>query len=168
LVSEVLLGRYTLPEAKVQGSRLARHEAGVWGEVRQLVDSLGRGSHRDKEFNANILPHCRALVEATGRRMAYDAAASSDKVTPEALALFESTCIMSDLSWYCDNENISRKELFAHDAFAASKALPQLQEMLDQTEAAEWTSVPILSDDLWDDFVQRLPIFSYQGLDPAE
>jgi alkylation response protein AidB-like acyl-CoA dehydrogenase len=167
LVSEVLLGRYKLPEAKIKDSRLAKHEAGVWNEVREMIGSLDLGSHRDQTFNMHVLPRCQALVEATGHRMAYEAAFSSYKITPEALALFESSCIMSDPSWYCESESASRNELFARDVQITTEALPQLQILLNQTNAAPWTTVPILTDERWDEFVQGLPAFSTPDVAPA-
>jgi acyl-CoA oxidase len=167
LASEVLLGRYELPAPKLKDSRLARHEASVWQEARETMLSLDQNSHRDQAFNAHILPRCRALIEASGHRMAYEAAAACDSITPEALALFESGCVMSDLSWYCEYDGASRKELFARDVDAAKAVFPQLKSLLDQTKAAPWASTPLLDGEDWDSFVQRLPVFETADVAPA-
>ncbi|KAI1503307.1 hypothetical protein F5X99DRAFT_375626 [Biscogniauxia marginata] len=160
LVSEVLLGRYKLPEAGLKSSRLARHEAGIWQEARQILAALGPGGHRGSAFNAHILPRCHALVEATGHRMAYEAASTSDKVSPEILNLFESTCVMSDMSWYCEAGGATRTELFAGHAQAVEAVLPQMESLLSQTDAADWTTALIVDEEKWDNFVKSLPVFS--------
>ncbi|KAI1418323.1 putative acyl-CoA oxidase [Hypoxylon sp. FL1857] len=159
LASEILLGRYELPPARMKNCLLARHEAGVWKEAREMVESLGPGNHRDQPFNAYILPRCRVLVESTGHRMAYEAAVSGGKVTQGLLSLFESICVMSDLSWYCENGAGSRKDFFAREVEAVEAVLPQLPTLLDETKAASWTTVPIVNEKLWDDFVESLPVF---------
>ncbi|KAH7311388.1 hypothetical protein B0I35DRAFT_357141 [Stachybotrys elegans] len=158
LVSEVLLGRYALPAASMN-SILARHEAGVWREAREMVASHCMDGHRDEAFNTYILPRCRALVEATGHRMAYEAAHESKSMTPEAMDFFESVCMMSDPSWYCEHEGWTRQKLFGHDAKAAQVLFPQLSNMLTQTQAARWASAPILSGSSWNGFVDRLEVF---------
>ncbi|KAI0965617.1 acyl-CoA dehydrogenase/oxidase [Xylaria arbuscula] len=159
LVSEVLLGRYKLPEAKNKSCPLARHEAGVWQEARELIESLGAKSHRSEEVNAHLLPRCRDLVKASGHRMAYEAAAAGGKMKPEALRLFESTCIKSDLSWYCQFDGLNRNDFFKNDTTAAREALPLLQEFLAQKRPSRATVAPIMNDESWDEFVQSLPTF---------
>ncbi|KAI1140098.1 putative acyl-CoA oxidase [Hypoxylon sp. FL0543] len=159
LASEILLGRYALPPARMKDGLLARHEAGVWQEAREALASLKSGDHRDQPFNAHILPRCRALVEATGHRMAYEAAASGGKVSQGLLNLFESVCVMSDLSWYCENTRMRRKDLVARDVEAAEAVLPQLPTLLRETKADVWTTAPIVDDKSWEEFVDRLPVF---------
>ncbi|KAI1145319.1 acyl-CoA dehydrogenase/oxidase [Nemania diffusa] len=162
LASEVLLGRYKIPEAKIKTCLLARHEAGLWKEAREILESLGDKNHRSEEYNTHLLPRCRDLVKATGHRMAYEAAAISGKLKPEALLLFESTCIKADLSWYCQFEKLNRTDFFVNDANAARDALPLLQEFLsknDQLEGKVVPVAPIMNETTWDNFVQNLPAF---------
>ncbi len=161
LVSEVLLGRYKVPEARMKTCSLARHEAGIWQEAREMIESLGAKNHRSEEVNAHLLPRCRDMVKATGHRMAYEAAAASGKLRPEALQLFESTCIKTDLSWYCQSEGLSRNEFLANDAKAAKEALPLLQEFLTQSRPSGAAVAPIMDEKSWDQFVQSLPVFSH-------
>ncbi|KAI1172925.1 acyl-CoA dehydrogenase/oxidase [Nemania sp. FL0916] len=160
LASEVLLGRYKIPEARMKTCLLARHESGVWQEARQMIETLGSKNHRSEESNAYLLPRCRDLVKSTGHRMAYEAAVASGKMAPEALRLFESTCIKSDLSWYCQFEGLSRNDFFANDAKAAKEALPLLQTFLSKNESRIGALAPIMTDMAWDDFVQDLPLFT--------
>ncbi|KAI0811666.1 acyl-CoA dehydrogenase/oxidase [Xylaria sp. FL0064] len=160
LASEVLLGRYEIPEARIKTCPLARHEDGVWQETRDLIESLGITDHRSEEINAHLLPRCRDLIKATGHRMAYEAAVDSGKVKPAALRLFESTCMKSDLSWYCEFEGLNRNEYLANDTKAAQEALPLLQEFLIQSRPPGATVAPIMDEGSWDEFVQSLPTFA--------
>ncbi|TRX88833.1 hypothetical protein FHL15_010292 [Xylaria flabelliformis] len=159
LVSEVLLGRYELPEAKMKMSSLAKHEAGIWQEAREMIEALGSQDHRSEEINAHLLPRCRDMVKATGHRMAYEAAATSGKLKPAALRLFESTCMKKDLSWYCQFEGLSRNDFFAKDTEAAKEALPLLQEFLCQSGKSETVVAPIMDENSWNGFVCNLPTF---------
>ncbi|TGJ80501.1 hypothetical protein E0Z10_g8262 [Xylaria hypoxylon] len=161
LVSEVLLGRYQLPEAMMKTCPLARHEIGIWQEAREMIESLGDKNHRSEEVNAHLLPRCRDMVKATGHRMAYEAAATSGKLKPEALQLFESTCMKTDLSWYCQFERLSRNEFLANDAKAAKEALPLLREFLCQSRPSRATVAPIVDEESWDEFIESLPVFTH-------
>ncbi|KAI1746659.1 acyl-CoA dehydrogenase/oxidase [Xylaria castorea] len=168
LVSEVLLGRYALPEAKMKTSLLAKHEAGIWQEAREMIESLGSQDYRSEKFNAHLLPRCRDMVKATGHRMVYEAAAMSGKLKPEALRLFESTCMKMDLSWYCQFEGLNRNDFLAKDTEAAKEVLPLLQEFLCQSGHPKVVMAPILDEKLWDEFVYNLPTFkSVVELEPT-
>ncbi|KAJ2991606.1 hypothetical protein NUW58_g2454 [Xylaria curta] len=166
LVSEILLERYQLPEPRMKACPLARHEAGIWQEARDMMASLGNRNHRSEEFNAHLLPRCRDLVKATGHRMAYEAAASSGKLTAEALDLFKSTCMKADLSWYCQFEGLNRNEFHAKDTMAAKAALPLLREFLNPNGASSQDGTigaavaPIMDEKLWGEFVHNLPTFT--------
>ncbi|KAI0385250.1 putative acyl-CoA oxidase [Hypomontagnella monticulosa] len=162
LASEILLGRYELPPAEMKDCLLARHEAGVWQEARETMASIAKSGHRHKAYNSNVLPRSRALVQATGHRMAYEAAARKGNISPEILNLFESTCITSgDMSWYCGNGDATRQDLLARDVEAADALLPRLKELLSETGAAPWTTAPIASQEGWDEFIGRLPVYRY-------
>ncbi|KFY02044.1 hypothetical protein V490_00659 [Pseudogymnoascus sp. VKM F-3557] len=158
LVAEVLLGRYQLPIARDPTSLLARHESGVWDEARQIAISI-RGTGRTAEFNAHILPLCRQLVEATGQRMAYEAAQTSKDVPSEMLNVFVANCIEADRSWYCVHEGCNRMKLFTQQVKAYEAVLPQLEEFLDNCQVAPWASSPILTEKNWESFVHTLPVF---------
>ena len=155
----MLLGRYKLPEAKDGNCLLAKHEAGIWQEAREMLQSLGITNYRSEEVNAHLLPRCRDMVKASGHRMAYEAAVSSGKVKPTALRLFESTCIKSDLSWYCQFEGFTRNEFFANDVKAVKEALPLLQEFLTQRHPSMAAVAPIMHETSWDEFFEGLPTF---------
>lgn len=159
LVSEVLLGRYKLPEPKMKTCLLARHEERVWREAREMIEALGDKNHRSEEFNAHLLPRCRELVKATGYRMAYEAAASTEKLRPEALRLFESICVKTDLSWYCQFEQLSRNDFLANNTKIAREALILLQEVSCKSDHPSAVRTPIMDEGSWDEFVGSLPRF---------
>ncbi|KAK5994333.1 Peroxisomal acyl-coenzyme A oxidase 3-like protein [Cladobotryum mycophilum] len=162
LVSELFLGRYEIPKAKNPTSLLAEHEMGVWTEAAEMAMSImtTTGSNRNDEFNAFLLPRVRKLVQATGHRMAYEAASTSDKVTPEMLRLYETTCILEDPSWYVENKSMKSGDLYKLHAEAVRALLPSLDKMLEDSAAAPWATAPILDEGRWLEFIDRLPAFS--------
>lgn len=162
LVSELLIGRYTIPEPRDETSLLARYEAGVWEEISTIATDIlaTHDSHRNDEFNARLLPHCRTLVRATGQRMAYEAAlAAGSGVSPEMLRLFEATCVVNDPSWFVQHAGLTRAEMFESHAAAVRGLLPALDGILEETGAEPWATAPILSEKRWQDFVERLPVY---------
>ncbi len=166
LASEVLLGRYAPPKPRDPQCLLARHEAGVWEEARQICASL-QGGHRGEEFNARILPLSLPLVQATGQRMAYEAAKDAlvhgnDHglgMTPEVLALYESTCMMDDQSWYVENGVMTRQELLDRNVDAVSSMLPLLEGMINAREVDAFINAPMVEKDRLATFFSSLPTF---------
>lgn len=73
LASELLIGRYKLPESRHPNSPLARHERAVFAEMQDILKAINY-KHRSEEFNQLLLPRSVALVLAIGQRMAYEAA----------------------------------------------------------------------------------------------
>ncbi|KAI0485119.1 acyl-CoA dehydrogenase/oxidase [Xylariaceae sp. FL0804] len=172
LASEIFLGRYAPPEPRDPQCLLARHERGVWDEARQILASL-RGGHRGEEFNARLLPLSLPLVRATGQRMAYEAArdamvrGGNDHddlgMTPQVLALYESTCVMEDRSWYVENGILSRRALQDRDADALSSVLPLLEGILNDPAVDAFVDAPMVDQDRLSAFFSSLP--SFQGPD---
>ncbi|KAJ4344389.1 uncharacterized protein N0V89_012129 [Didymosphaeria variabile] len=168
LASEVLLGRYGLPKPRDPQCLLARHESGVWDEARQICTSLP-GGHRGKEFNARILPLSLPLVQATGQRMAYEAAKDAmvhgtDRglgMTPQVLALYESTCMMEDQSWYVENGIMSRQALLNCNVDAMNSLLPLLEGMVNDPAVDAFINAPMVDQDRLAAFFSSLP--SFQG-----
>ncbi|KAH8898182.1 acyl-CoA dehydrogenase NM domain-like protein [Thozetella sp. PMI_491] len=158
LASEVLLGRYQIPPARDPDCLLAQHERRVWAEVRETAAQVAGTQARSTAFNHHILPRCRALVVATGQRMAYEAAKASNDISPEVLALYQSTCVMAEPGYYCENgERMS--DLFARHVHAVEAALPQLPSLLEAGDARSWVAAPISDRSRWEEFVNGLPAF---------
>ncbi|KAI1741688.1 hypothetical protein F4680DRAFT_57976 [Xylaria scruposa] len=168
LASEIFLGRYAPPKPRDPQCLLARHESGVWDEARQIWASL-RGGHRGKEYNARLLPLSLPLVRATGQRMAYEAAKDAMvhgndhglSVTPQVLALYESTCMMEDQSWYVENGIMSRQALLNRDADAMNSMLPLLEGMINDPAVDAFVNAPMVDQDRLAAFFSTLP--SFQG-----
>lgn len=154
-----------MPEPEDPGCLIARHELGVWeetGKVVQAILSQGEG-HRDDGFNTFVLPHCRSLIRATGKRMAYEAAKNTSSIRPEMLRLFETSCIVEDASWYVENTDLRREMIFEQYGNAVRAALPLLSELLEETRAAPWVTAPFLSAEDWAAFVAGLELFGSPG-----
>lgn len=155
LASELLIGRYDMPEAADPKSLLARHEAGLFEEARTVVMSLGAG-HRSEAFNRLVLPLCQPLIEAIGHRMAYDAAVKA-KVSQDIIDLYVANALKHDASWYIEHAGLTRRKIAELEDKAASTLLPQLDVLLDGTGAAPYCHAPIVSDEAWKAFVASLP-----------
>ncbi|TCD66083.1 hypothetical protein EIP91_001841 [Steccherinum ochraceum] len=155
LASELLIGRYEMPEPADANSLLARHEAGLFEEARTVVMSLGAG-HRSESFNRLILPLCQPLIEAIGHRMAYDAAVKA-KVPQDLIDMYVANALKHDASWYIENAGLTRRKIAEIEDKAASALLPQLDALLDATGAAPYCHAPIVSDETWKAFVDSLP-----------
>lgn len=165
LVSELLLGRYEIPKARDPKCLLAQHEISIWKEATRLSKKIMimAGSNRNEKFNAAILPRCRKLVQAIGHRMAYEAAAASDLVTPDMLRFYEASCLLEDPAWYVEKKKFTTSDLHIRHADAATQLLPRLEFMLQQSGAAPWATAPILKEQAWMEFLDRLPTFTHDG-----
>jgi acyl-CoA oxidase len=120
------------------------------------VFELTGNQHRSHAFNAHILPRCQGLIRAIGYRMAYEAAACSETVTPEVLALLESICVMDDSSWYCENAALRRSELLERQVRSYEAALPQLDAMVEHSGAEAWVTTPSVSEEKMLGFLETL------------
>ncbi|TCD66082.1 hypothetical protein EIP91_001840 [Steccherinum ochraceum] len=157
LASELLIGRYELPEAADPNSLLARHEAGLFEEARTVVMGLGAG-HRSEAFNRLVLPLCQPLIEGIGHRMAYDAAVKA-RVPQPIINLYVANAVKHDASWYVEHAALTRRHIAEIEDKATSALLPQLDELLEATGAAPYCHAPIVSDQTWKAFVDDLPHF---------
>lgn len=147
-----------MPPAADPTSFLARHEARLFDEARQVVANLG-DSHRSEGFNRLVLPLCQSLIEAIGRRMAYEAAVKA-KVNPDLIALYVAGVVKYDASWYVEHLGLGRRAIHEMEDRALTVALPHLETLLEQTGARPYYCIaPIVSDEAWSEFVQRLPRF---------
>jgi len=155
LASELLIGRYEMPEAADPNSLLARHEAGLFEEARTVVMGLGAG-HRSEAFNRLVLPLCQPLIEAIGHRMAYEAAVRA-QVSQEIIDLYVANAVKYDASWYIEHAAYTRHRIAEMEDAAAEKMLPQLNRLLDETGAEPYCHAPIATDATWKAFVDQLP-----------
>lgn len=158
--SELITGKCTLKPPRDPACPLARHEAGILAEARAKVASFA-GTNHNSEFNSYILPRCKTIVMAIGHRMAYEAAVSSGQVSQELLKMFEAHCITQDSSWYVENTDLTREALFDLEKKAVDGMIPLVGELVEEIGerrgARAWVTSPIVGDDAWQAFLNRLP-----------
>ncbi|CAG8266986.1 unnamed protein product [Penicillium nalgiovense] len=157
LATELLIGRYKIPEATKPNCLLAQHETGVITELKELHRHIK--DHRSAEYNSYILPHCRPMILAIGQRMAYEAAANAG-VDPSLLALYEAGAIKSDPSWYVEYQGLSRKAQFEMERKALDGVLPRLDEHLRNLDIEAFCTAPMLSSDRLEGLMNAIPSFT--------
>ncbi|OQE96238.1 hypothetical protein PENNAL_c0001G08606 [Penicillium nalgiovense] len=135
LATEILLGRYEIPNAIKPNSLIAKHEVGYIGELKRLLGNIEEG-HRSEAYNSRLLPHCRSLIPAIGHRMAYEAAVDMG-VDPDLLALYEAGVVKTDSSWYVENLGLSRTDQFEMECKTADDLVPRVGELLDRLDTME-------------------------------
>ncbi|KAI3113301.1 hypothetical protein CBS147333_2739 [Penicillium roqueforti] len=159
LASELLLGRYQMPPPNDSTSPIARHEASLFSEARDLLQQGAKGIHRSERFNRNILPLALPLVEAIGHRMAYEAAIDAN-VDPSLLNLYESVVLKEDSAWYVEQGGLSREIQREMEAQAVDVLLPRMNDLLRASGVQPYSNAPMTSKMLWNDFVSGLEVFS--------
>jgi len=156
LASEILLGRYSLPSPKDPSLLLAKHEAGLLKEALALINDIEHKDHRSDSFNHLILPLCLPLIRSIGHRMAYEAAVKH-KVDPLYISLYESFCVKHDSSWYTENlPAMDRRTQHITEERLLTEAAPQIESLLEATGFEHFTLAPIVSDIVWEKFVDKL------------
>ncbi|KAJ7121250.1 acyl-CoA oxidase [Mycena crocata] len=156
LASELLIGRYELPQPRYPNSLLALHERAVFAEMRDLLKGMNN-KHRSDEFNRLLLPRSVALVVAIGQRMAYEAAADAH-VDPLLVELYQANTVIQDLSWYVESGMLTRKKAMAAEDVALTKAFADLDKFLDATGCEPYIHAPVISQSAWENYVETLPL----------
>ncbi|KAK0367406.1 hypothetical protein CLIM01_15237, partial [Colletotrichum limetticola] len=155
------MNRYGLPQPTDPTGSLAVYEAGMIKEVTRdknlvLGDS---GSLRGTTYNNSVLPRCRAMVEAIGQRMAYEAARAQGYIAPEVLNVFEKSCIQKDPSWFVEHGHGTRSALRDNENRAYSNLLPLLPTLVERTNAKDYVTAPLVEEGAMEDFIKALPAF---------
>lgn len=155
LFSELLQGRYALPQPSHPDSLLARHAAGVFARCKDLL--AGIKGHRNDTYNSLVLPQSELGMRALGEAYAYGAAAEAGVPAP-LLALFELFIVKLDPLWYAEHEGLTDTVFRRREDAAVRAALPGLKDYVDALEAREYVTAPIVSDESWDAWVKQLPV----------
>lgn len=92
--------------------------------------------------------------------MAYEAARDAASITPQVLALYESTCVLADPADYCESGHKMR-DLQARHVAAVDAALPQLSTLVDAEDIRICTSSPLVDSLKWEEFIGGLPTFQH-------
>jgi acyl-CoA oxidase len=82
-------------------------------------------------------------------------------MTPQVLALYESTCMMEDPSWYVGNGIMSRQALLNRNVDDLNSLLPWLEGMINDPAVDAFVNAPMIGQDRMAAFFSGLP--SYQG-----
>ncbi|KAF7590618.1 hypothetical protein BBP40_002613 [Aspergillus hancockii] len=120
------------------------------------------GNHRSEELNAHTLPHCQALVEAIGHRMAYEAAHEAD-VAEDILALYEVGVLMNLPAWYVGKTGLNIQSRFDYEVQAMNSIILRLDILLDATGAEKYCTSLIVSERSWEVFVGSLQAYDGEG-----
>ena len=148
-----------MPPPNDPSSPIARHEASLFSEARDLLQQGSKGAHRSEQFNRNILPLALPLVEAIGHRMAYEAAIDAN-IDSSLLNLYESGVMKQDSAWYVEQGGLSRGIQREMEAQAVDILLPQMKDLLLASGVQPYSNAPMTSKTLWNDFVSGLEVFS--------
>ena len=154
LFSELLQGRYSLPQPKQRDTLLARHSAQIFASCTAMLASFPNG-HKDERFNGLVLPQSEPAVAALGHAMAYSYAIQ-EGVPPPLLDLFECAIINMDPGWYAEQMGITGDIRRAWEDRAVRAALPNLREYIDGLAVRPWITAPIVSDATWDTWLSSL------------
>ncbi|GKZ38510.1 hypothetical protein AbraIFM66950_010760 [Aspergillus brasiliensis] len=155
--TELLLGRFEIPDAKMPNSLLGRHEAGFTAEMKQTLKRVK--GHRTSEYNKLVLPRCRPMLLAIGQRMAHEAAVDAG-VDADLLALYEAGAVRSDSSWYVEQLGLSRASQYDMECRACDSVVSQLDRRLDELGIEPYCTAPMLSPSRWQSFLDTCPIFT--------
>ncbi|OCH86126.1 acyl-CoA dehydrogenase NM domain-like protein [Obba rivulosa] len=159
LTTELVLGRYAMPPPDDPSSLLARHEAGLIEEARQVLADI---KHDSADINRLLLPRCQPLVEAIGHRMAYDAAIAAN-VIPSLIDLYVASVLKFDSAWYSENAGLPRRAQEQMEVKALDEVLPHLSSLIREMDVLPYVRAPIVSEERWSAFVDSLQIFAGTG-----
>lgn len=155
--TELLHGRFRIPDAKTPDSLLGRHEAGFIAEMKESLKSTK--GHRTPEYNRLILPRCRPMLLAIGQRMAHEAAVDAG-VDPNFLALYEAGAVRNDSSWYVEQLGLSRASQYDMECQACDSVMSQLDRHLDELGIEPYCTAPMLSPPKWENFIDTCPKYT--------
>ncbi|KAJ7352300.1 acyl-CoA dehydrogenase NM domain-like protein [Mycena albidolilacea] len=156
LGTELLLGRYSLPETTDPNSLLAKHELGLFREMRERMSEMEH--HRSPEYDQIVLPELVNLVQAVGHRIAYDAAVEA-KLEPYLLDMYVASCVKVDLHWYVENLGLTRREYRNMERAAVEAIYPRLDDLLARMNVDAYVTAPFTSDQKWDEYLGTLETF---------
>lgn len=140
---------------------LAKHEAGLMAEARAQLRKF-KGGHRSEEYNSYLLPRCRTILEAIGHRMAYEAGREAG-LPADLLSMYEVSTVEADLSWYIENQLMTRDRHSQMENAAVNSLLPRLESLLEETGMGPYCTAPMVSREKADAFNQTIPSFSGNG-----
>lgn len=106
--------------------------------------------------------------------MAYDAALEAS-VDPILVDIYLSSVVLSDPAWYSEADDpairLSRFEQLEMQLAACTKGVARLEEWLDKLEVEPYVHAPVVSEEKWDVYEQKLETFGRSegtGVEPKD
>lgn len=158
----MLQGKYELPPSEHPCSPLAKHEIGLFEELRLfLKDDKGRRlDHRSEMFSQHVTPRAVELITSIGHRFAYDIAKSTGSVRQELIDVWEADCMLENAAWYIENMGITASQMREKHVTSIRRMRPLLPEILAEFDMERHcSSTPLISKRHWDDLMASLPSF---------
>ncbi|PPQ72286.1 hypothetical protein CVT24_004675 [Panaeolus cyanescens] len=150
---DLLRGRIVVPPYVYPHSLLAKHEKSMISSLRQ---SLSKHTNPRSELaEASLLPHCQALIEAIGARMAFESA--QRHIDGDIVNLFVASQFKKDPAWYALNEGLDGMTQTQMEVDVAKKLLPRISDLLEMLEVEPYIVAPIVSNEEWIRYVDGLP-----------
>jgi len=119
-------------------------------------------SHRDLRAEAAVLPLCVPLMQAIGHRVAYDAAVEPP-VDPALIDICLASVVLSNSAWYSGADgpavHLSRSRQLEIQLNACTRGVVRLEEWLDKLEVEPYVLAPVVSEEKWDAYEQKLETF---------
>ncbi|KAH8833773.1 hypothetical protein DL96DRAFT_1578360 [Flagelloscypha sp. PMI_526] len=149
LVSELLIGRYSVHPSENRTSLLTNHEEGIFDTARENI-LASSSSHRGQAFSP------------IGYRMAYDAAVEAN-VDPLLVDIFHAWAIRMDSGWYAEFAGFTIEAQRSAESTAIEAALPKLDHWLEMSKVAPLAADnPLVSGEAWYKAVESLPVYDHQ------
>ncbi|KAJ7267765.1 acyl-CoA dehydrogenase NM domain-like protein [Mycena rebaudengoi] len=154
---DLILGRVTPLSYANKDHVLAQHEQSILSELRDIVRQAG--SHRGSQMESVIPLRCQGLIEAVGHRVAVEAAIEHG-VEPPIVDLYVTSVIKHDSPWYVENANLSSSHQNRAERTCVEALYPHIGRLLGMLDIENFVTAPIVSDEHWSRYVQRLPTFA--------
>ncbi|KLO09038.1 acyl-CoA oxidase, partial [Schizopora paradoxa] len=155
--TDLILGRYTLPESRHPNTPLAKYESSLFERCQSILSEAA--NHRDEAVISRFLPLCRPLIEAISHRMAYEAALDSGSVHQPLLDLYEIMVIRQYApAWFASQPELglNAERQSEMEEAAVNAALPFVERYMRETGAEPYAQAPILSKERFREFVNGL------------
>ena len=154
-----------MPLPDTSESILARHAVSLLEENKALLQKLP-GGHRDRDFNALVLPQAEHAIEAMGHAMAYSVGLQKGLPQP-ILDLYACAAIRCDPAWYLEEGGLTRHGQRIREDDAITRAMPHLAGYLDDLRIEAYVSAPIVSDAAWKAYYNSLSVFRGNAQPPT-
>jgi len=160
VISEILLGRYSLPPPVDSSHILSQHETMLFDEYQKIIASFP--ATHSNHANKILFPVCERLAMVAGYRLAYEAAKASN-VCEKLLDVFVSHAISRNSVWFSEKLGFTQEKQTVMRDTAIDKMLPNVESYLSSLNVESFVNVSILSPDHMKAFMSSLPLCKGNG-----